>query len=181
MAANAVFVLGGANTLHTDLAQAHQLVIPDTMIFTNNAGRDFPGPVPHWVTLHTEKMATWMAERKEAERPDAGQFWTSNTKTIPPEHEQMYKRVDKWDGSSGLLAVTVALYLGYTRIVLCGVPMDTKAAHYDDGAWWRDAPRYRSAWTRHLPKMKGKVKSFTGWTERILGEPTQAWIDGKED
>lgn len=173
------FVLGGANTLRDDLNAAIELAgQPDTYIAANHAGRDLEGVLPHWVTLHTEKMPTWIEERRATGQPDALQFWTSNTKTIPPEHAGLYKNVPTWDGSSGLLAVTVALHLGYERIILCGVPLDKKAAHYDEGADWMDAPRYRAAWTRHIDEMKGKVKSPSGWTSLILGEPTEAWLNG---
>lgn len=171
-------VLGGANTLHTDFE--HALLIhpgPYTIIATNNAGRDYHGILHNWVTLHTEKMPKWVKERREHGLPDAEQFWTSNTKTIPKEHEELYNHVPTWDGSSGLLAVSVALWLEYDKVILCGVPLDKQAAHYDDDAPWMDAPRYRAAWTKRLKILKGKVKSFNGWTSLILGEPTRAWIN----
>ena len=170
------FVLGGANTFAEDLKRASSLTPPDTLIATNHAGRDLDGILPHWVTLHTEFMPGWVAERREKGFPDAEKFWTSNTKTIPPEHALLYNHVPTWDGSSGLLAITVALHLGYEKIILCGVPLDKKACHYDDDQHWMDAPRYRGAWLKYMPHMIGKVKSFTGWTNLKLGEPTNEWL-----
>ena len=172
------FVLGGADTLYADLERAAALVTPDTYVATNHAGRDWPGELPHWVTHHTENMPGWIDERRDAGRPDALQFWTSNTKTIPPEHATLYHHVPAWDGSSGLLAVTVALHLGYQRVILCGVPLDIHFAHYDDEALWQEASHYRGAWNDHMHEMLGKVKSFNGWTALKLGEPTQEWING---
>jgi len=171
-------VLGGAVTLQDDLEKALALTPPHTIIATNHAGRDWAGPLPHWCTLHTENMPGWVAERQAAGRLPAEQLWTSNTKTIPPEHKSWYRYVPVWEGSSGLLAVTVALYLGYERVLLCGVPLDAAAAHYDDDAPWWEASKYRGGWNTHLHKMQGRVKSFTGWTAMKLGVPTQAWIDG---
>jgi hypothetical protein len=174
------FVLGGADCLRKDYDRICEMVSPDTIIATNNAGRDFPGELPHWVTLHTEKMPMWIQQRRESGLPEAGQFWTSNVKTIPHEHTGLYNHVESWDGSSGLLAVSVALHLGYDRIVLCGVPLDKRAAHYDDPAPWMDAPRYRGAWIKHMDKMLGKVKSFSGWTYLKLGAPSMDWLDGRD-
>lgn len=172
------FILGSANTLEEDIRAALDLCpLPDTVIAANHAGRDFAGPLPHWVTLHTEKMPKWVEERAAAGYPPAENYWTSNVKTIPPEHAQLYRRAETWDGSSGLLGVTVALQLGYDRIILCGVPLDKRAAHYDDGKPWMDAPRYRHAWTRRRKKMLGKVKSMSGWTQSILGAPDYSWIN----
>lgn len=170
------FVLGGANTLADDLIRANELVQPSTLIATNHAGRDFDGILPHWVTLHTELMPGWIAERSEKGYPDAEKFWTSNTKTIPPEHAALYNHVPTWDGSSGLLAITVAFHLGFEKIILCGVPLDKKACHYNDDQPWMDAPRYRGAWLKYMPHMLGRVKSFTGWTNLKFGEPTMEWL-----
>jgi len=171
--------MGGANTLPSDQEKALALIKnpPDTLIMTNDTGRDYFGRLPHWVTLHTEKMPQWIQERKEKGYPDADNFWTSNVKTIPKEHRTLYRRVPSWDGSSGLLGITVALHLGYEKIILCGIPLDKKACHYFDDGEWMDAPRYRSAWTRNLRAMKGKVKSFTGWTSLILGAPDEVWLN----
>lgn len=172
------FVLGGANTLHDDIFKASELANPDAFIATNHAGRDFDiDSVYHWVTLHTELMPGWIDERRASGRHELYQLWTSNVKTIPPEHDGLYNHVKSWDGSSGLLAVSVALHLGYERIILCGIPLDKKADHYDYPGPWMDAPRYRRAWVKHLDDMKGKVKSFNGWTSLILGEPTEAWLN----
>lgn len=158
------------------MEQAYALVTPDTVIATNHAGKDYDGILEHWCTLHTEFMPDWVKQRREAGFPDALQFWTSNTKTIPPEHEGLYKNVPSWNGSSGLLAIQVALELGYEKIILCGIPLDKKAEHYNYTGDWMDAPRYRSAWTKNIGILKGKVKSFNGYTERILGVPTLEWL-----
>lgn len=175
------FVLGGANTLHSDLHSALCLCQPHTLIATNHAGRDFMGILPHWCTLHTEKMPQWIEERRAKNLPDAKNFWTSNIKTVPSEHENLYRRVPSWNGSSGLLAIQVGLELGYDRIVLCGVPLDRKAEHYDVRGDWPDAPRYRSAWTKNIRHLRGKVKSFSGWTRDLLGEPTVSWLYSSVD
>lgn len=168
------FVLGGANTLVDDYARARAFVHPHTIIATNEAGRDYKGVLPHWVTLHTEKIETWHAERLEAGHGRVENFWTSNKEA--PEYMN-FRRVQSWDGSSGLLAVTVALSLGYNKVILCGVPLDKKACHYFDTKPWMDAPRYRHAWIAHRAEMEGKVKSMSGWTKLTLGEPDLEWIN----
>lgn len=173
------FVLGGAKTLREDLNYALALLDgqPDTWIACNHAGRDLVGTLDHWCTLHTEKMPAWIEQREERGLGPVGTFWTSNVKTIPPEHENLYQKVVSWDGSSGLLAITVALHLGYEKIILCGIPLDKKEEHYDYPGVWMDAPRYRSAWSKHLSEMNGLVKSPSGWTALLLGEPTKEWLD----
>lgn len=171
------FVYGGANTLQDDIKAAEALCEPDTIIACNNAGMDYPGVLPHFCTLHTELVPEWLEMRRAKGLPDPLNFWTSNVKTIPECHDTLYHKVPSWNGSSGLLCVTVAMYLGYEKIILCGVPLDKQAAHYDDDAVWMDAPRYRHAWVKHKEFMLGKVKSPSGWTRAILGEPTKEWVE----
>jgi hypothetical protein len=170
------FVLGGANTLHADYDAALALHAPDAIIAANHAAKDYPGNVDHFVTLHPELLGGWIAERADNGLPEALNYWTSNKKNLPADIP--FKQVVSWDGSSGLLGVTVAMHLGYTRVILCGVPLDKAAAHYNYAGDWMDAPRYRAAWVKHRPDMRKNVRSMSGWTQRLLGAPTLEWING---
>lgn len=175
MASKVAFVMGGANTLHADHVAAESLCSPDVMIFTNHAGRDWPGQVEHYVTLHPELMQDWLDARYFMSYPYPNNLWTSNKKNLP--QGLKWNHVESWGGSSGLLAVTVALHLGYDKIILCGVPLDRQMRHYDSDELWQEAHKYRAGWVKYLPDMQGKVKSFSGWTSRLLGTPTRDWLN----
>lgn len=179
------FVLGGAKTLHEDWVAALKIAVPHTYIATNETGRDFNGHLPHWCTLHTEKITDWYRQRLEGRFTGVGQFWTSNIKTLPNNHilsPKDFRHVQSWDGSSGLLAITVALALGYQKIILCGVPLDKKAGHYfSPDVPWMDGPRYRHAWIKHKGDMDGRVKSMSGWTQALLGAPTKEWVQNAQN
>lgn len=182
------FVLGGAKTVWADLKEAKELAIPHTYIATNETGRDFIDFLPHWCTLHTEKITAWYMQRinwRCKGDGDIGQFWTSNVKTLPNNDfltPLSFRHVQSWDGSSGLLAITVALALGYQKIILCGVPLDKKAGHYfSPDEPWMDGPRYRHAWIKHKGDMEGRVKSMGGWTQSLLGAPTKEWVQNAQN
>ena len=90
-------------------------------------------------------------------------------------------------GSSGLLAVTVALELGkenqdQLRIVLAGVPMDPAAGNFRaPSVPWAEATVYHPAWEERAEALKKNVRSMSGWTAELLGKPTAAWLQhGKE-
>lgn len=175
-------VLGGANTLAQDLIDFSELMkgvglghVPSVVVATNDAGRDYSGKVNHWVTLHPEKMAAWLEGRNAKGHIPPEGFWTSNTKNLP--ESIPFRTVPSWNGSSGLLAVTVALHLGFTHVVLCGVPLDKNSAHYFDDKKWMDAPRYRHAWIKHKRDMDDHVRSMSGWTKAILGGPDKEWLN----
>ena len=80
-------------------------------------------------------------------------------------------------GTSGLLAVHVALGLGYDNIILAGIPMDNDSRFYDPpGPKSYGAESNRDWWIKSLPLMNGKVRSCSGWTRSLLGEPRGAAV-----
>lgn len=168
-------ILGGARCLHDDVAAARALFSPDLLIATNNAGRDWPEPIDHWVSFHGEKLAGWIEARRVAGLQPAGRIWTAMHRR--PVVGLQTSVAPNWGGSSGLLAVTVALVeLGCERVVLAGVPLDKRQAHFDDTKPWTEASKYRTAWMKHLPEMRDRVRSMSGWTAEKLGTVTAEWL-----
>lgn len=168
-------ILGGADTLRADMDAALALFTPDLVIACNHAGRDHEGPVTDWVTMHPDiRERLWIPARARAGLLPAGQLWHAR-------HRGLWKGskpVESWGGSSGMLCVAVGFELGCSRMVLCGVPMEKRAAHYNDPRPWSEARQYHNVWTRRAPQLQGIVKSMSGWTRDLLGEPTKGWIDG---
>lgn len=168
-------VLGGADCLYGDVQWALRLFTPDHIIATNNAGRDHIGELEHWASMHPEKMEGWAKERNRMGRPRAGTMWRPRHK-LPP-NGMVMREVPSWGGSSGLLAVTVALLpLECTHVVCAGCPLESERAHFDDRRPWGEAARYRGAWQKHFPTMRNRVKSMSGWTRQLLGPPDGEWF-----
>jgi hypothetical protein len=169
-------VLGGADTLETDRIQALSLFDPDLIVACNHAARDEPGRVDHWATMHPELLPGWLAQRRAYARPEPGEYWHPRHKAV--QCLVPSRPVESWGGSSGLLCVAVAFELGCTHVVLAGVPMLKAHRHFDDPRPWAEARQYHPAWERHLPAMRGRVKSCSGWTREQLGAPSRGWFDG---
>lgn len=163
-----------------DQAEALKLIgEPDFILATNETGRDFPGRIDHWVSMHPEKMAAWVKERRAAGRSEAGTLWYPRHKQPPAGF--MMSKAPSWGGSSGLLAVTVCLKaILCERTVLAGIPLTTEGAHYFDKRRWVEAHRYRTAWVRYLPELRNRVKSMSGWTRELLGGP-EGWQNASAD
>lgn len=73
-------------------------------------------------------------------------------------------------GSSAMLGCLAGIELGYTKIVLCGCPMEGvnhKGVGYG---------QFQKGWKFHEQKVKDVVKSMSGWTKEFLGEPTEGWL-----
>lgn len=173
-------VLGGADCVWRDLIEARRCVgdEPWVIVATNNAGVQYPGEVAHWASFHVELFPKWIAERSALGYAAAACYWSVRRNLrhpIPnvPEH----RTVDPWGGSSGLIAAQVGMMVA-DKVILCGVPMDTRP-HFVRGTEWREALTHQRAWERHRLELLGRVKSMSGWTAQLLGLPTKEWVDAK--
>lgn len=83
-------------------------------------------------------------------------------------------------GSSSLGAVYTGLAMGYSKVVLCGVPLDNSGHYFDPP--WKQTNFEREVGTQPNGEMmywanaknkifQGRVKSMSGRTRELLGEP----------
>lgn len=171
------FILGSALCLHDDFKAALSSFQPSSIIAVNEAGRDYEGVLDHWVSMHPPLLIKWIEERRDWDVPlFTGTVWTPRHITLPK--GLIASRAESWGGSSGLLAVTVALGLGFEKIILCGVPMERLGAHYfNKDRPWNDAGIYKASWKRNLDKIAPTVRSMSGWTKELLGAPSLEWVN----
>lgn len=168
-------VLGGAADTFEEAKAAQAMASFDIVVATNDAGVDYPGQVDHWATFHPEKMPDWITRRLVEGRPHVAELWTAAHKAVPA--GLTFRRVDSRGGSSGLLAVFVALDLGADKIVCCGCPMEARGEHYHTPGRWAEATKYRHAWERESIQARfERVRSMSGFTRRLLGVPDGAWL-----
>jgi len=148
-----------------------------TLIAVNTAAMRWPGPLPHWATFHADHFPQWISKRHDLGLPPAEKLWSADRRVIPKALDVQI--IQNWGGSSGMLAVTVALRLQAEKIVLCGIPLDMYQGHFDrDDKTWVDGGNYRAAWEKQAPKWEGKVRSMSGWTANLLGSPDDEWLRG---
>jgi hypothetical protein len=89
-----------------------------------------------------------------------------------------------WHGSTALFAVIIGLAMDYQRVILAGVPLDSKGHWYfpeqTEGPIW--TWQGYQAWFEFAMNGHGnRVRSMSGYTKVILGEPTIKWILGGTD
>lgn len=173
-------VLGGAAGVWEEIERAKSMAEFQIVVATNHAGRDYEGEVDHWVSFHPNLFPTWLAARSAAGRPPAKFLWSGIHKGRHVGANQRglaLNYTDSVGGSSGLLATLVALReTAAERIVLCGIPMMPEAEHYDRPGAWEDAKNYLKAWKDQKAALIGKVRSMSGWTKDLLGEPDAEWM-----
>jgi hypothetical protein len=172
-------VVGSAPCVDDDLIQVDVLAdasgVQSDAVAVNRAAIDTVRHVEHWVAIEGVKLSAWLDERRAKGWPDpphvVGVFIGA----------QQDPRITWWQvhpypgksGSSSLFAVRWALYCGYRRIVLCGVPL-TGVGPCGDYA------RFRAGWETNLDTwpLRECVRSMSGWTRELLGAPDDEFLRG---
>lgn len=178
-------VLGGAGRVWRDVEAALDLAEFSHVVACNDAAAEWPGELDAAVSLHAEKMGMWMERRARLGHPaPKGVIGHDTAKTsilrmpVCVTEFVPYRFEGQNDtGSSGLFALKVALIdLGYDKAVLCGVPMDSAGGHFFDLKAWGGANSHRRGWNQALPVIKDRARSMSGWTETLLGSPSEEWL-----
>lgn len=168
-------VIGGAEGVWDEWRQAKQMceeagARPITFV-VNDSIPLFPDHIDHAVTLHPDKYEReWCGARAAHHRAAAGTVWAHRR------HKVVNKDTPDWGGSSGLFAIKIAMELGHSKILLCGVPMTVEGSHVIRKAPWRACDQFRKAWERHRREITPCVRSFSGWTKINFGSPSVAFI-----
>lgn len=179
------FVLGGADCVFSDLNRALDIASPDIVIAVNDVVSYYPGPIDVMVTAHPTYITKkhWLrtrAERGYSPIPRIVSF--APHKDIVTDILPIYWPGASNSGSSGLYAVKVAReLLNADRVILCGVPISVKNKHFFHNADWKDALIFQSTWREVSPLFVGSVRSMSGFTRYLLGEPTRDWVNGADN
>jgi hypothetical protein len=182
-----VIVVAGARGALEELKQALDLAGKGTpVIAVNDVGTVIAEPLRAWVTLHKDSMPAWLDARRRAgladpkdivfhsEGPGTNEALGNVAPTRVIDH--MFSGQAKL-GSSGLFGVKVALVLGFDKVIVCGAPMTREGGHYFSEGSWNDADTYFEAWPPLLPRLKDQVRSMSGRTRELFGEPSKNWLD----
>jgi len=167
-------VAGAGHTLFDDIARLGK--IEADWMAINEAGFGLPFKFQHWASMHPQMFQHWALIR--GYRIENGTYvpkdkWHCHGNSKWPLVRTVWQFADQM-GSSGLYGVRIGLLLGYERIILVGCPYE--------GHRFFDPPGYEDAvnittncglepWETLAKICNGRVKSMSGHTRRILGEP----------
>jgi len=176
-------VLGGASDVWYDLSMWEYGTFgrpwEGLIVAANDIGCHWPRPLDHWVTMHAEKLEGWKKTRAEKSYPRPYATWGRLRHSALVDYH-----IRPWAaGSTGMLAVQIALMLGCQRVVICGMPMTATPHFVESGEFpvnsaWEEAHLHHDAWERSTKYFDDHVRSMSGWTRELLGSPTRTWLEG---
>jgi hypothetical protein len=178
-------IAGDASCVWTDLEafgcrldEGKGLVAKDGWHFmaVNKIGETFPGDLEHWYSNAPHLLNRWKAARRVE----------YDKEFKPPRHLHSCQPGVTWLwpwpalGTSGLGATMAGLGLGYSEIMLCGMPLDdgphNGEPHWRGTKFSKEAPDGLDGgpelhWRRAIDcAFQGRVRSMSGRTREWLGE-----------
>lgn len=159
--AGTLIVAGSGRSIWSDLSAIEDAPRTDA-IAVNDCIIHYPFALKHAYSNAAERLAHWLGCRREDLQRRDGR---------PPEaHHCREGRHDgtfwPWPGhgTSGLNAVYTAIALGYSRILVAGMPLDNTGHYFDPP--WRGNPDYKSErryWLSVADILRGVVFGVSGW------------------
>ncbi len=166
---DAVCIIGGGSDVLADYAAARKLSHQHDVLAVNDMIAEFPFRIKHAASVHPNRLPGWLNQRGYRKYNTPTSVW-SNIRGNGVSNIVS----DDWRGSSGLYAVRVALEMGYSKIILCGVPMQAEAGHYLRKKPWLQCEWFVDRWPRYCPR--DNVRSMSGYTRELLGAPSREWL-----
>jgi hypothetical protein len=179
-------VIGCSDNVWAEVEAARAICEFDAFYCVKLAGVHWQGGSFVWVGLHPEWMEQYAAERKalglhmdfETVAPPDSELGTSGkSRKIDRRASYRYPGMNS-SASSGGYAAKVALEDGFDRVVLAGVPMDRGANHFTRGKPWEQRDGFIRGFKESMPYFRDRVRSMSGWTKEMLGEPDPTWLNG---
>lgn len=170
-----IIVCGSAECLFDDLARFDILVGNKRtydVACINHTALYYPYFINYWISWHPEIFQ------------DLIRFVKGAPITYGPAKLPCIDRVKTFEGfqasDSSLYAVKVLLDLGYHEIILCGSPMDNSRKFYSLYGAERpqhEAENLQEAWREEAKGFEDRVRSMSGNTAKIVGEPNLEWLN----
>lgn len=164
-----LIIVGSAPCMNDDLQKARALIgnrPVNYMVIGLSTARTYDGPVTFAVIGHCGNLPEIrrLLEQKGAKNYKTIDYHANaGIDIIEPDPSP--------SGSSSLIGTFAAISMGYRKIILAGCPLSGVTSHGDP------CDEYHPGWDSKKDELIGIVKSMSGWTKGLLGEPTAKWIE----
>lgn len=186
---DSVLVTGDGSTLPDDVSNFEQLGIEHDVFCVNRSLLYFQRPVNHWAAIDAEESA-WLSENLTAAViPFGGRILRHTIGHCPFGYDVGWKvdqkfdnerQKDVWSGNSGYFGILAALKMGYKRVIVAGMPLNTEPHWYESKDipgpnWVGQTYRTWMDFKREHPDAE-RVRSMSGYSEFIFGGLTEKWL-----
>lgn len=171
-------VVGGSQRVLLEFYLAAQLCFQAGATFETFVANDMIAELEqcdHAVTLHPYKLQArenWLGRRAAKGLSMPREVWCHRTDADSPAITKTLRQVNPGRTSTGYFATQAAMHCGHDRVILCGVPMTMEAGHVVRHQVWDQVRHFTQVWTDHRTELAPVVRSMSGWTSELFGQPT---------
>lgn len=175
-----LLIVGDATGVIKDLNEFLDFGVEFDTMAINYSVKIIPWQVEHFVAgdSHMKDMQALAATMKNG---CIKHCWNPNSKGF--DIRWIRNGVPGWNGTTANLCAKIGIALGYTRLVLAGVPMDGSGNWYapllkkNDIKLRKDHRQHLWKWTEIASRPIGRlIRSMSGNTAELLGKPTKDWL-----
>ena len=183
-----VFVTGDGHCLAQDCKELKSWGIGYDIFAVNRSLIFHEEQVTHWAAIDLEETIWFTQNLTNAQQPDR-LVKRHTIGDVPGAVDFMWEMDYPWQddaqklvfiGNSGYFAVLASIIMGYKKIILGGMPLNTLPHWYENpsehaGPNW--AGHVYTQWMDFKIKRPGaaRVRSLSGYSAFILGEATKGW------
>ena len=190
-----VLVTGDGSTLQQDVADFERFGVDHDVFCVNRSMLFFQRPINHWAAIDAEE-SIWFSENLSSQViPESGRIWRHTIGYCPIGYDVFWS-VDEakqsfdnetqrhlWSGNSGYFGILAALEMGYERVVVAGMPLNTEPHWYETADtpgpnWVGQTYRTWMDFKKTHPKADN-VRSMSAYSQFIFGEVTEKWLTKK--
>lgn len=172
-----LLIVGTGRCLWSDVAGLPEF---KAVMAVNDAGMYWPSWLRHWYSNDIEQLIHWSGARRKPLCKVFEYGWDLHSSAFRDGPD--YADVHQWplpsSGGSGVVSILLGLCLGYTTIVVAGMPFDDTGHFYDPpNAHNLKKDRYWSHFTsetpdellrRYIPLFRGRVVALSGRLKEML-------------
>jgi hypothetical protein len=184
-----VLLCGDGGTLPEDVNFFTSLGIDHDVYCVNRSMLYFERPITHWAAIDGEE-STWFSENLNKKvMPNDGRIMRHTIGHCPIGFDVGWRvnqkfeneaQKDIWAGNSGYFGVLTSVSMGYKKIIIAGIPLNTDPHWYErkdiPGPNWI-GQTYRT-WMDYKMKIPeaSRIRSLSGYTKFIFGGVDEKWL-----
>jgi len=185
-----VLITGDGGCLAKDVRKFETWDVEHDVFAVNRSLTFHRRQVQHWAAVDLEETI-WFSQNVTEDQCPNHKVITHTIGDLPGAVDYRWEMIYEWEndlqqlvisGNSGYFAVLAAIRMGYKKIILAGMPLDSTPHWYEDpsknyGPNW--AGHVYTQWMDFKLKVPGaeRVRSMSGYSAFILGEADEGFLD----
>ena len=179
-----IIVMGGAKCVWDDLKKAQEMLgdREHDLAAINDIGVHYPYRIHHWLSLE-RKISEWYESRvnNKLDMRLLVHVYYHDRLIDHKRHINYFWKMNRSPIMSGIFGPIALNALGYSKIVLAGIPSDNQARFFDPpDRTYHSYKASSESWRRHQKYFGDTLRSMSGYTKELFGEPTRRWLGVKK-